>query len=107
VHAFLREIDYPLAGVGERSLAALPEILGRQTAMLREPFDRAVDTDLLFFTAKRTHADEPDFALSWQPLITGRITEIEIDCEHHQMTEPQVLSQIAPALRARLSAADC
>ncbi|MET8011756.1 hypothetical protein ABZU86_06975 [Streptomyces sp. NPDC005271] len=36
VHAFLREIDHPLAGLDERSLAALPEILGRQTAMLRE-----------------------------------------------------------------------
>ncbi|MFE9774066.1 amino acid adenylation domain-containing protein [Streptomyces sp. NPDC005931] len=106
VHAFLREIDHPLAGVGERSLAALPEILGRQTAMLKDPFGRAVDTDLLFFTARRTHPDEPDFARRWQPLITGRITEIEIDCEHNQMTEPKVLPHIASALRARLSATD-
>ncbi|MFI8362582.1 amino acid adenylation domain-containing protein [Streptomyces sp. NPDC085612] len=102
VHAFLREIDHPLAGLGERSLAALPEILGRQTAMLGEPFSRTVDTDLLFFTAKRTHPNEPDFAMTWQPLIRGRITEIEIDCEHNRMTEPQALEQIAPALRARL-----
>ncbi|MFJ4581858.1 amino acid adenylation domain-containing protein [Streptomyces echinatus] len=102
VHAFLREIDHPLAGLGERSLAALPEVLGRQTAMLREPFGRAVDTDLLFFTARRSHPDEPDFAGSWQPLIKGRITEIEVDCEHTQMTEPQQLTRIAPALRARL-----
>ncbi|WP_432074135.1 amino acid adenylation domain-containing protein [Streptomyces wuyuanensis] len=106
IHAFLSEIDHPLAGLSEQSLAALPEILGRQTAMLREPFDRAVDTDLLFFTARRSHPGEPDFALSWQPLITGRITDVEIDCEHNQMTEPKVLAQIARTLRARLSATD-
>ncbi|MCZ7457511.1 hypothetical protein [Streptomyces sp. WMMC940] len=74
--------------------------------MLREPFDRAVDTDLLFFTARRSHPGEPDFALSWQSLITGRITDVEIDCEHNQMTEPKVLAQIARTLRARLSATD-
>lgn len=106
VHAFLREIDHPLAGLGERSLAALPEILGRQTAMLSEPFDRKVDTDVLFFTARRSHPDEPDFVSSWQPLVTGRITEIEVDCEHNQMTEADALSQIAPALRAMLSGAE-
>ena len=103
IHAFLREIDHPLAGLGERSLAALPEILGRQTALLREPFDRAVDTDLLFFTARRSHPDEPDFAAHWRPLVTGRITEIEVDCEHNQMTEPKVLERLIPALRAKLA----
>ncbi|WP_369201467.1 hypothetical protein [Streptomyces sp. PU-14G] len=71
--------------------------------MLREPFARAVDTDLLFFTARRSHPDEPDFALGWQPLVTGRITQIEVDCEHNQMTEPKVLEHITPALRAKLS----
>nr|URG41757.1 Pep28 [Streptomyces sp. NAK02211] len=106
VHAFLREIDHPLAGLGVSSLAALPEILARQTAMLREPFARAVDTDLLFFTARRSHPDEPDFALGWQPLVTGRITEIEVDCEHNRMTEPRVLEHITPALREKLSAVD-
>ncbi|WP_167532717.1 amino acid adenylation domain-containing protein [Streptomyces alboniger] len=106
VHAFLREIDHPLAGLGESSLAALPEILRRATEMLQVPFTRSVDTDLLFFTAKLTHPDEPDFALTWQPLITGQITEVEVDCEHNQMTEPKALEQIAPALQAKLWTTD-
>ncbi|MFJ9476074.1 amino acid adenylation domain-containing protein [Streptomyces mirabilis] len=106
VHSFLREVDHPLAGLGERSLAALSEVYGRQTSMLHEPFSRTVDTDLLFFTASRSHPDDPDFAMAWQPLIAGRITEIEIDCEHNQMTEAAALSRIAPVLRAKLSAAD-
>lgn len=93
LHDYLREIDHPLAGLGEQSLAALSEIHGRQTTMPRNPFSSAVDTDLLFFTAARSHPDDPHFAATWQPLITGEIEELTIDCEHNH---------IAPILEAKL-----
>ncbi|RJQ75848.1 non-ribosomal peptide synthetase [Amycolatopsis panacis] len=96
LHAFLREIDHPLAGLGERSLAALPEIQRGQTTLLRTPFTHPVETDLLFFTASRSHPS--GFAAPWQPLVAGHIEEVPVDCEHNAMTEPAALTAIAPVL---------
>jgi pristinamycin I synthase-3/4 len=99
---FLRDAEHPLAGLEERSLRALYEVHGHQTALLREPFSGVVDTSVLFFTAVRSHPGR-DFAQAWQPLVKGSLEEIRVDCEHVQMTGPDALAQIGPALAARLA----
>ncbi|MFD4181089.1 amino acid adenylation domain-containing protein, partial [Rhodococcus sp. NPDC058514] len=57
------------------------------------------DGDLLFFSAR---AEGGRSAQEWQQAITGEIREVEVDCEHNQMIEPDALAVIGPVLAAHL-----
>jgi thioesterase domain-containing protein len=39
----------------------------------------------------------------WQPLVTGRVDDYHVDCEHGQMTTPEALSVVGPVLEAALA----
>ncbi|WP_139277853.1 amino acid adenylation domain-containing protein, partial [Rhodococcus marinonascens] len=62
--------------------------------------------DLLIFPAARDGdgAARLHSAAEWGPLVTGRIHEYEVDCEHNEMIEPPALAIIGPLLARSLSA---
>jgi thioesterase domain-containing protein len=58
------------------------------------------DGDLLFFSAMRSESGHS--AQEWRQAITGELLEIEVDCEHNQMIEPEAVAVIGPVLAEHL-----
>ncbi|MGV9744161.1 amino acid adenylation domain-containing protein [Rhodococcus zopfii] len=65
----------------------------------------SLDTDLLYFAAAES-VDDPTAAAAWTPHIAGRIDEHAVPATHQQLTGPQALDVLGPALARHLLAAD-
>jgi nonribosomal peptide synthetase DhbF len=59
--------------------------------------------DLLFFSAGLDRADGAPGADAWREHITGRITHIEVDSSHDELTGTGALGIIGPAIAAALT----
>ncbi|MGI5218677.1 amino acid adenylation domain-containing protein [Nocardia sp. CA-290969] len=59
---------------------------------------RLLDSDLLYFTATEDRRADAAGHRGWEPVVGGRVTNIDIDATHLAMTEPAVLSRIARIL---------
>jgi thioesterase domain-containing protein/aryl carrier-like protein len=60
------------------------------------------DQDLLLFTAKNTREAGAGAHL-WQPHIRGRITQIDLDCDHSDLVLPETLGHIWSATETWLN----
>ncbi|QNT92070.1 CDA peptide synthetase I [Streptomyces griseofuscus] len=91
----LGELDGPgAAAVVEATIANLD-------IRLRHVPDLPFTGDLLFFNATGTPAPLTA-AEAWAPYVGGRIEEVDIDCRHAEMTEPEPLRAIGEILSGRL-----
>ncbi|MET0317676.1 MAG: thioesterase domain-containing protein, partial [Rhodococcus fascians] len=76
---------------------------GTDLAYRFEP--RRFHGEVLFFTAAadRTNlADPTRNASAWRPFVRGGIHDYAVDCEHSEMTTPEVLAEIGPVLHRYL-----
>ncbi|GAA1044576.1 amino acid adenylation domain-containing protein [Streptomyces murinus] len=91
----LGELDGPsAAAVVEATIANLD-------IRLRHVPDLSFGGDLLFFNATGTPAPLTA-AEAWAPYVGGRIEEVDIDCRHAEMTDPEPLRAIGEILSGRL-----
>jgi nonribosomal peptide synthetase DhbF len=58
--------------------------------------------DMLFFTAKRSAPGNGPLAQQWLKFVTGEVINVEIDCLHQEMMDPEPISQIGKIVNERL-----
>ncbi|GAA4488612.1 hypothetical protein GCM10023094_48790 [Rhodococcus olei] len=105
----------------ERAVELLDESFGQSTGLTADHLQRinagftdsarimrsftpdVFDGDMLFFRAARS-ADGDHSPQEWRDAVTGGIREVEVDCEHNQMIEPDVLAVVGPVLDEYLTA---
>ncbi|MFG2227281.1 amino acid adenylation domain-containing protein [Streptomyces sp. NPDC048644] len=106
VLATLQREGSALAGLSERTLSAVVDIVINNARLMRAHDHRVFDGDVLFFTAAAPRAEDwlsPD---AWQPYVDGALQLHDIDCLHPQMTQAPHLDTIAARLAARLEELD-
>ncbi|WP_233518476.1 non-ribosomal peptide synthetase [Streptomyces corynorhini] len=101
VVATLRRAGSPLAGLGDRTLARIVDIVPNHARMMREHRHRRYEGDLLFFTAAAPRAEDWLDRESWRPHVSGRIVNLDLDCTHPQLLRGPHLDDIAAVLTAR------
>ncbi|AVH55188.1 MULTISPECIES: non-ribosomal peptide synthetase [Streptomyces] len=106
VLATLRRAGSPLAGLADRTLSKIIDIVPRHARMVREHQHRRYDGDLLFFTAAAPRAEDWLSWKAWRPHVSGGIVNHDLDCTHPQLFQDRHLDAIAAILAARLKELD-
>ncbi|MFD2172186.1 amino acid adenylation domain-containing protein [Tumebacillus lipolyticus] len=92
-----------LASLNEETILNLKETYVNSVRILGEYVPRAYEGDLLFFrsTVIPDWFDpiEPE---TWIPYLKGNIEQIEIDCRHKDLCQPEPLVEIGQVLAAKL-----
>ncbi|WP_399881382.1 amino acid adenylation domain-containing protein [Streptomyces sp. BBFR51] len=106
VLATLRRAGSPLAGLSERALSRIVDIVPNHARMMREHEHAAYDGDVLFFTAAAPRAEDWLTREAWRPYVRGAIDNHDLDCTHPQLMRDRYLDEIAAVLAARLKELD-
>ncbi|MGW2559341.1 amino acid adenylation domain-containing protein [Streptomyces sp. NPDC001514] len=106
VLATLRRAGSPLAGLADRTLSRIFEIVPAHARMVREHQHRRYEGDLLFFTAASPRAEDWLTWKAWHPHVSGPIVNHDLDCTHPQLLQDRHLDDIAAILAARLKELD-
>ncbi|MYR46487.1 non-ribosomal peptide synthetase [Streptomyces sp. SID5910] len=106
VLATLRRAGSPLAGLTDRTLSRIVDIVPNHARMMREHEHRPYDGDVLFFTAAAPRAEDWLTREAWRPYVTGAIVNHDLDCTHPQLMRDRYLDDIAAVLAARLKELD-
>ncbi|WP_338118070.1 amino acid adenylation domain-containing protein [Streptomyces coryli] len=102
VLATLRREGSALAGLSQRTLRAVLDIVVNNARLMREHDTRVFDGDALFFTAAAPREEDWLTRKAWAPYIGGTLENHDIDCLHQELTQPERMDEIAEVLRARL-----
>ncbi|MFF0739962.1 amino acid adenylation domain-containing protein [Streptomyces sp. NPDC004111] len=106
VLATLHREGSALAGLPDRTLSAVVDIVVNNARLMRAHEHRAFDGDVLFFTAAAPRPEDwltPD---AWAPYIGGTLDNLDLDCLHPELTQPGPLDEICAVLAARLKELD-
>ncbi|MFD5255541.1 amino acid adenylation domain-containing protein [Streptomyces bobili] len=106
VLATLRRAGSPLAGLSDRTLNQIVDIVPNHARMMREHEHRCYEGDLLFFTAAAPRAEDWLTREAWRPHVSGSIDNHDLDCTHPQLMRDRYLDDIAAHLTARLKEFD-
>ncbi|MFF5897191.1 amino acid adenylation domain-containing protein [Streptomyces argenteolus] len=106
VLATLRKAGSPLAGLSDRALSGIVDIVPNHARIMREHHHRAFEGDLLFFTAAAPRAEDWLTREAWRAHVTGAIDNHDLDCTHPQLMQDRHLDGIAAVLAARLKELD-
>lgn len=106
VLATLRRAGSPLAGLSDRTLNRIVDIVPNHARMMREHRHRRYEGDLLFFTAAAPRAEDWLTREAWRPHVSGSIDNHDLDCTHPQLMRDRYLDDIAAHLTARLKEFD-
>lgn len=106
VLATLRRAGSPLAGLGDRTLSKIVDIVPNHARMMREHRHRGYDGDLLFFTAAAPRAEDWLTREAWRAHVTGSIDNHDLDCTHPQLMQDRHLDTVAAVLAVRLKELD-
>ncbi|MGI5452417.1 amino acid adenylation domain-containing protein [Streptomyces sp. CA-249302] len=106
VLATLRRAGSPLAGLSERTLSRIVDIVPNHARMMREHQHRCYEGDVLFFTAAAPRVEDWLTRVAWQPHVSGSILNHDLDCTHPQLMRDRHLDDIAAVLAARLKELD-
>ncbi|MFG2591023.1 amino acid adenylation domain-containing protein [Streptomyces sp. NPDC048438] len=106
VLATLRRAGSPLAGLSDRALSKIVDIVPNHARMMREYHHRGYDGDLLFFTAAAPRAEDWLTREAWRAHVTGSIDNHDLDCTHPQLMQDRFLDDIAAVLAVRLKELD-
>ncbi|MHA5049160.1 amino acid adenylation domain-containing protein [Streptomyces sp. SD15] len=106
VLATLRRAGSPLAGLTDRTLSKIIEIVPHHARIVREHQHRHFEGDLLFFTAAAPRTENWLTSKAWHPHISGAIVNHDLDCTHPQLLQDRHLDDIATILAARLKELD-
>ncbi|GAA3079421.1 hypothetical protein GCM10020000_76390 [Streptomyces olivoverticillatus] len=103
VMELLRERGSALAGLDDEAFARMVNVFLNNTRLL-EGFDPGrFDGDLQFFAAGVGRTDPALVPDRWQPHITGRIEEYELDTDHPGLARPEALATIGRLLAGRMA----
>ncbi|MFC5171418.1 non-ribosomal peptide synthetase [Streptomyces mutomycini] len=102
----LRRAGSPLAGLSDRALSKIVDIVPNHARMMREHHHRDYEGDLLFFTAAAPRAEDWLTREAWRAHVTGSIDNHDLDCTHPQLMQDRHLDDIAAVLAARLKELD-
>ncbi|MBD0673833.1 non-ribosomal peptide synthetase, partial [Streptomyces sp. CBMA156] len=103
VAEFLRGRGSALAGLDERRIEAVVEIMINNARLALAHVPGTYEGDLLLFNSTIDRVEDSAGAGSWRPHVTGRIDSHDITTRHDRMTQPGSLAQIGPVLAARLA----
>ncbi|MEV8019152.1 amino acid adenylation domain-containing protein [Streptomyces sp. NPDC086554] len=106
VLATLHREGSALAGLPDRTLTAVIDIVVNNARLMREHDHRAFDGDALFFTASAPRAEDWLTREAWGPYISGEIDNHDVDCLHPELTQPRRLDEICAVLATRLKELD-
>ncbi|MFE6186743.1 amino acid adenylation domain-containing protein [Streptomyces sp. NPDC056465] len=106
VLATLRRAGSPLAGLGDRTLSKIVDIVPNHARMMREHRHQEYDGDLLFFTAAAPRAEDWLTREAWRAHVTGSVDNHDLDCTHPQLMQDRHLDTVAAVLAARLKELD-
>ncbi|MGP2442284.1 amino acid adenylation domain-containing protein [Streptomyces sp. JW3] len=106
VLATLRAAGSPLAGLTDRTLSRIVDIVPNHARMMRAHEHRVYEGDVLFFTAAAPRAEDWLTRDAWRPHVTGEIVNLDLDCTHPQLMRDRYLDDIAAVLAARLKELD-
>ncbi|MGW2822471.1 non-ribosomal peptide synthase/polyketide synthase [Streptomyces sp. NPDC001443] len=101
----LNERGSALAGLSERQLEVIVQIMINNARLAVEFVPAGFDGDLLLFNSTIDRDGDDAGPATWRPYIAGRIESHEITTRHNKMTEAGSLAQIGPILAARLAEA--
>ncbi|WP_351231528.1 amino acid adenylation domain-containing protein [Streptomyces sp. NPDC002133] len=106
VMATLRRVGSPLAGLADRTLSKIIEIVPNHARLVREHQHRCYEGDLLFFTAAAPRAEDWLTWKAWRAHVSGPIVNHDLDCTHAQLLQDRHLDDIAAILAARMTELD-
>ncbi|MCX4671461.1 amino acid adenylation domain-containing protein [Streptomyces sp. NBC_01381] len=106
VLATLHREGSALAGLPDRTLTAVIDIVVNNARLMREHDHRAFDGDALFFTASAPRAEDWLTREAWAPYVSGEIDNHDVDCLHPELTQPRRLDEICAVLATRLKELD-
>ncbi|MFI6896629.1 amino acid adenylation domain-containing protein [Streptomyces sp. NPDC050256] len=106
VLATLRRVGSPLAGLEDRTLSKIVDIVPNHARMMREHVHRGYEGDLLFFTAAAPRAEDWLTREAWRSHVSGAVVNHDLDCTHPQLMQERFLDTIGEALAARLKELD-
>ncbi|WP_129360094.1 non-ribosomal peptide synthetase [Rothia uropygioeca] len=92
----------PMAGLPERTLAALVRTYRNTARILREYSHEDFHGDVLFFRAARAGIGPDHDPREWNRFLDGRLDVHDIDCTHREMTQPGPLAQIGRTLAGHI-----
>ncbi|MBB5937401.1 non-ribosomal peptide synthetase [Streptomyces zagrosensis] len=95
----LRREGSALASLPDYTLTAVVDIVVNNAMLMRKHEHRTFEGDVLFFTATAPRAEDWLTREAWQPYVTGRLVNHDIDCLHPQLTQPGPLARVAEAVR--------
>ncbi|MEV5597439.1 amino acid adenylation domain-containing protein [Streptomyces sp. NPDC052496] len=102
----LRREGSALAGLSDRTLSAVVDIVVNNARLMREHQHRVFAGDVLFFTAAAPRAEDWLTRDAWAPYVRGALANHDVDCLHPQMTQPRWMDGIAAVVAERLAALD-
>ncbi|MGW0940455.1 amino acid adenylation domain-containing protein [Streptomyces sp. NPDC002666] len=106
VLATLRRAGSPLAGLTDRTLSKIVDIVPNHARMMREHVHRGYEGDLLFFTAAAPRAEDWLTREAWRAHVSGTVVNHDLDCTHPQLLQERFLDTIGEALTAWLEGLD-
>ncbi|MEU6357586.1 amino acid adenylation domain-containing protein [Streptomyces sp. NPDC047072] len=99
VLATLRRAGSPLAGLSDRALSRIVDIVPNHARMMREHEHTVFEGDLVFFTAAAPRAEDWLTREAWRPHVSGAIVNHDLDCTHPQLLRDGYLDEIAARLK--------
>ncbi|MEU5426181.1 amino acid adenylation domain-containing protein [Streptomyces olivoreticuli] len=88
----------PLALLGDQGLAAMIRVFAHNARLQDDFVSRTFQGDVLVFEATEDKAPGSARPDSWRPHVTGRIDVTPVRGAHGELTRPDQLAQIGPAL---------
>ncbi|MFJ6695101.1 amino acid adenylation domain-containing protein [Streptomyces sp. NPDC091272] len=105
VLATLHREGSALAGLPDRTLSAVVDIVVNNARLMRAHTHRRFDGEVLFFTAAAPREESWLTPNAWAP-YTGGLENHELDCLHPELTQPGPLDEVCAVLAARLKELD-
>lgn len=94
----LRGISSPMAGLPETVIEALLDTYRNTAKILREFNHEPTGRDVVIFRATRAGVGKDHSPDEWLPYVRGKLTVVDVDCTHREMTQGGPMSLIAPHL---------
>jgi thioesterase domain-containing protein len=95
----LRKAGDILSNLEEHQVAAVIQVMKKNTQLAWNFRPRLFSGDMLFFAATQGESPAVD---KWQPYVSGKIIAHEVDCEHVHMLQPGPLAKIGAVLAREL-----
>ncbi|WP_106477476.1 non-ribosomal peptide synthetase [Phytohalomonas tamaricis] len=98
----LKNEAHAMASLPQQTLDALVDVVINNSRLVRDSHHRLFEGDVLFFSAARPRAETWLTRDAWHPYINGRLINVDIDCDHPTMLQPENVKPIGTYLEKAL-----